>query len=62
MTWAFLEQNAGVVRRGGPDGTVIGLDYVQLLTLADALGLPRAPLAELLPACELGMLDALSEN
>ena len=60
--WAFFEQNRNAVRHGGMDGTIVGLDYVQLFALGDAYGLPKRILAELLPACEAGMLAGLAEE
>lgn len=62
MVWAFFDRHQGAVRRGGLDGIVVGLDYVQMFALADAYGLEKRVLVELLPACEAGMLDALAEE
>ena len=60
MVWDFFERHQGMVRHGGLDGTIVGLDYVQMLTLGDAYDIPRRVLAELLPACEAGLLEALA--
>lgn len=62
MVWAFFERHQNAVRRGGMDGTPIGLDYVQLFALADAYGLPKRVLVELLPACEAGLLASMAEE
>ncbi len=46
--------------RVGPDGRVIGLDLGALLALGVARGGDAAGLAELLPAIEDGLADALA--
>ncbi|MEE3046480.1 MAG: hypothetical protein VX620_14615 [Pseudomonadota bacterium] len=45
--------------RIGPTGQIVGFNQPALLDIARARGFDAAVLAELLPAAELGMLEAL---
>ena len=45
----------------GPMGPV-GLDFAAVFLMADALGMSRAALAELLPAAEIGLLRGLAKR
>ena len=43
-------------------GAVLGFDMVAALALADALGVPRAAVAELLPVIESEMVAAMNKT
>ena len=45
----------------GPMGPV-GLDFVAVFQMADALGADRAALAELLPAAEIGLMRGITKR
>jgi hypothetical protein len=53
--------HSGLLKRGGM-GEIAGYDWAAVLAVADAHGLPRPPLLELLPAFEAGMLAAIAAN
>jgi hypothetical protein len=57
--WEVLLACQGQLRLA-PSGHVVGVDMDAALTLAAARGHDLAVLSELLPAAEVGMIEALS--
>lgn len=60
QAWDILTRCAGQLRV--VPGAVIGLDFGAALKMGAAAGYDAAGLAELLPAGELGMVEALNER
>jgi len=54
-----LVSEHGSQLRVGPTGQIVGFDQPALIDIARARGVDAAVLAELLPAAEIGMLEAL---
>ena len=59
--WDVLLACQGQLRLA-PSGHIVGIDMHAALTIGAARGSDLAVLAELLPAAEAGLLEALSSN
>lgn len=62
QVWRLVFRLMGQARRAGMDGQMSGLDFGAAFQVADALGVERRVVAELMPYAEDGIVTALAKR
>lgn len=62
MIWDLVTQISGRLTYAGMGGSLVGIDAAAFLALGEAKGLPRALLAEFLPAVEAAVIGAIRKS
>lgn len=57
--WDLVTQVAGHLKYAGMAGVVVGIDALSFLAVAEARGLSRALVAEMLPAIEAAVVTGI---